>query len=117
MHIDEKIKVIKKLYSDHNIKYLSLDEFQTVKKINITDENFLYIKKLFRSEKEKPTDSTGLKYLIVGALKNLIGKLKIINMVQDKLKNNVSVYNYSFDDEKIKFYNELFKKIKKNEVY
>jgi hypothetical protein len=110
--INEKIKIIKKLYSDHKIKYLSLDEFDKVTSINISNDEFIYIKKLFRCEKEKPINISELKYLIVGTLKNLIGKLGIINAIQNKNKKNISVYSYSFENDKIQFYKTLHKKIR-----
>jgi hypothetical protein len=114
--IDEKIKVIKKLYSDHKLTYLSLDKFQTVTIINITDDDFLYIKKLFRSEKKKPTDSTGLKYLIVGTLKNLIGKLKIIETIEYKDKNRRKQYKFTINTEKKLLYQTLYESMLKTRI-
>lgn len=110
MCTDEKIKVIKKLYSDHKIKYLSLDEFNKVQNISISDEEFIYIKKLFRSEKKKPINATELKYLIIGALKNLIGKLEIIETIKNSDKNNNTIYLSYYNNEKKIFYNELYGK-------
>ena len=107
---NEKIKIIHKLYKEHNIEYLSLDSFDKIKEIKLTDDEYYYIKKLFRTEKEKPINNVEMKYLIVGCLKNLIGNLDIIETKQLKDLNNVSIYNYTFSN-KIELINDLYTKI------
>jgi predicted rRNA methylase YqxC with S4 and FtsJ domains len=102
--------MIYKLYEDHNIKYLSLDDFDKIKDVKLTDDEFMYIKKLFRTVKEKPKKNTELKYLIIGCLNNLIGKLNIIKRTQIKNLNNLSVYNYAYS-QKINDINKLHHKI------
>lgn len=106
---NEKIKIIYKLYNDHAIKYLSLDEFDKIKDVKMTDDEFMYIKKLFRSEKEKPNNKNELKYLIIGCIKNLIGNLGIIETKQEK-NNNISVYHYNYSN-KIEIIKSLHSKI------
>jgi len=108
-NINGKIKIIYKLYSVHSIKYLSLDEFDKIKDVKLTDDEFMYIKKLFRSEKEKPKNNNDLKYLIVGCIKNLIGNLGIIETKQEK-NNNISIYHYSYS-KNISILNSLHSKI------
>ena len=107
--VNEKIKIIKKLYDDHKIKYLSLDEFEKVKQISITDNEFFYIKQIFRSEKEKPINGLQLKYLIMGALRNLISRLRIIECKEIKNKDRVKNYIYIINDDKVMYYKNLHK--------
>jgi hypothetical protein len=107
--VNEKIKIIKKLYDDHKIKYLSLDEFEKVKQISITDNEFFYIKQIFRSEKEKPINGLQLKYLIIGALRNLISRLRLIECKEIKNKDRDKNYIYTINDDKVMYYKNLHK--------
>jgi hypothetical protein len=107
---NEKIKIIHKLYKEHNIEYLSLDNFDKIKEIKLTDDEYYYIKKLFRTEKEKPINNVEMKYFIIGCLKNLIGNLDIIETKQTKDSNNMSVYNYTYSN-KIELMNDLYSNI------
>lgn len=108
---NEKIKIIYKLYNDHTIKYLSLDEFDKIKNIKLTDDEFLYIKKLFRSEKEKPKNNNDLKYLIVGCIKNLIGNLGIIETIKNTDKDNKKITKFQINTNNEKKIKELKSKV------
>ena len=108
--IDNKVNIIKILYSRHNIKYLSLDNFHTIDKINITDDEYYsVIKPIFRIAKNKPTSNEQFKIFIVGILRNLIGNLDIIDTERDTCKNNRN-YNYIWNHIIINHYIYLYKK-------
>jgi hypothetical protein len=56
--IENKVKIIKKIYSMHNIEYLSLDKFDTIDKIKITDDEYYNsVKPIFRSTTDKPVNN------------------------------------------------------------
>jgi hypothetical protein len=110
---NEKIKIIHKLYLSHKIKYLSLDKFHLIDKINIDGEEYNNIITIFRSEKPKPIDNLKLKHFVISLFKNLFGKLNIFNK---KIKRNPddgkksSIYFWNID--KINFFIDLHKKNK-----
>lgn len=115
--IENKINIIKKLYSTHNIDYLSLDKFDTIDKIKITDDEYdNVIKPIFRSTVDKPTNNEEFKKMIFRILKNLIGNLKIIeNDNKTDSKNiNKKINNYEWNKDSIKFYINLYKKYNQN---
>ena len=68
-----------------------------------------YIKQIFRSEKEKPINGLQLKYLIMGALRNLISRLRIIECKEIKNKDRVKNYIYIINDDKVLYYKNLHK--------
>jgi hypothetical protein len=111
--VDNKIKIIKKLYSTHNIEYLSLDKFDTIEKINITDDEYYnVIKPIFRSTVDKPINNDEFKKMIFKILKNLVGNTKIIeskNKTDGKnINKNINIYYWNKNN--IKFYIDLYKK-------
>jgi hypothetical protein len=110
---ENKINIIKKLYLTHNIDYLSLDKFDTIEKINITDDEYYnVIKPIFRSTVDKPTNSDEFKKMIFRILKNLIGNLNIIgNDNKTDAKNiNCKINYYIWNTENINYYIDLYKK-------
>jgi hypothetical protein len=110
---NEKIKIIHKLYLSHNIKYLSLDRFHLIDKININEEEYNNIITIFRSEKHKPINYLKFKHFVISLFKNLFGQLNILNK---KRKHNIDngkknlIYFWNID--KINFFIDLHKKNK-----
>jgi hypothetical protein len=107
---NQKIFIIHKIYSNHDIKYLSLDTFHNVSKINISDEEYFNIIKIFRSEKPKPTNNLQLKQFIISLLRNLIGQLNIFDKKKTRIKSNKKETMYFWNINNINFYIELYKK-------
>lgn len=109
---NDKINIIHKLYLSHNIKYLSLDKFHLIDKININDDEYNNITNIFRSEKSKPNNNLNFKHLVISLLKNLFGQLNILN--KKRKKNNYydckKCVIYSWNIEKIYFFIDLHKK-------
>ncbi len=106
---NEKINIIKNLYSIHNIKFLSLNDFDKIDKINITNDKFKNIVKIFRSEKTIPKNNRQLKKFIIDLLRNLIGQLNILYVKRIRNDNNKkTIYLWNLDN--INYYFELFKK-------
>lgn len=114
---ENKINIIKKLYLTHNIDYLSLDKFDTIKKINITDEEYYnVIKPIFRSTKDKPTNNYEFSILMVSILRNLVKNLNIIDSdpkTNSTNKNN-TIYFYKWNIKNINYYLDLYKKYNSN---
>ena len=90
--IENKINIIKKIYDKHKIKYMSLDNFNEVDKINITDEEYKIIKHIFRSKKEKPVNGKELKKIVLGMLRNIIGYLDLIEVKENMNKEKKHFY-------------------------
>jgi hypothetical protein len=108
--IENKVKIIKKIYLTHNIEYLSLDKFDTIDKINITnDEYYNVIKPIFRSSTDIPKNKDELKKMILKILKNLIANLNIIDSSRDTCKKNRN-YHYHWNNNNITHYINLYKK-------
>lgn len=110
--IENKVSIIKKLYSTHNIEYLSLDKFDSITKINITyDEYYNVIKPIFRSSTNKPTNKDEFKKMIFKILKNLVGNEIITSEQKTNFQNkNKSDNFYSWNKDNIIFYIDLYKK-------
>ena len=111
--IENKVNIIKKLYLTHNIDYLSLDKFDTIAKINITDDEYYnVIKPIFRTTVDKPTNNNQFKKMIFRILKNLIGNTKIIESYNktDSKNINKNINIYYWDKHYIHFYINLYKK-------
>ena len=117
-----KILLIRKFESDNGITPYDINLLCSPDvQINITNDNFLFIKKLFRCDKAMPKDTNELKKLYIGMLKNIFGNFNIIKSSQktnskDKKK---TITTYEFNDELI---NSLFKLVyvkfnKKNKFY
>ncbi len=106
---NEKIIIIKNLYLIHNIKYLSLNNFDKIDKIKTTDNEFKNIIKIFRSEKSIPKNNDQLQKFCIGLLKNLIGQLNILNVKRIR-NNNKQKTIYLWNLDKINYYFELLKK-------
>ena len=92
---------------------MSLDKFDTIAKINITnDEYYNVIKPIFRTTVDKPTNNDEFKKMIFRILKNLIGNTKIIesdNKTDSKnINKNINIYYW--DKHYIHFYINLYKK-------
>ena len=114
--VENKVKIIKKLYLTHNIEYLSLDKFHTIDKINITDDEYYNsIKPIFRSTVDKPVNNDEFKKMIFRILKNLVGNKIIESDYKTDSKNkNKSNNFYCWNKENIKFYIDLYKKYNKD---
>ena len=106
--IDNKIKIIKYLYDKHKIKYLSLDQFNTIDKIIISDTEYKIFKCIFRSTKSKPITNNDFKIMMIDFLKNLVGKLDIIDSKQNKDKYKKTIYSYFWINDTINKYLDLY---------
>ncbi len=114
--IENKINIIKTIYSKHKIKYLSLDTFDKLEKINITNEEYKIIKHVFRSKKEKPTNGKDLQKMMLGMVRNIIGYLDIIKTMRTMNAQKKYFYIIKWNDDKIKFYLNLYKKKDYNDI-
>ena len=65
-----KIKVLNKITKDNNITHFNFDNLDNVK---INDNDFDYIKKLFRLKVDKPETVNDIKYFILSLYKNILG--------------------------------------------
>jgi hypothetical protein len=106
--VENKINIIKKMYDRHKIKYLSFDNFENVNTIKIEDDEYLIIKHIFRSKKEKPTDGKKLKKLLFGMLNNIIGYLGVIEVKKTRI-NNINTYKKKWNIDKVNYYLKLYK--------
>ena len=106
--IDNKIKIIKYLYDKHKIKYLSLDKFNTIEKIEISNELYKLIKLIFRTTKSKPTTNYELNIMMHGILKNIVGNLDIIE-THKTTKDKITLHFYTWKYDKCSFYFDLYK--------
>lgn len=110
--IENKVKIIKKIYSIHDIEYLSLDKFDTIDTIKITDDEYYNsIKPIFRSTTDKPVNNNEFKKFIFKILKNLVGNKIIISKQKTNIVNKNKTNNFYFwNKENINFYIDLYKK-------
>jgi hypothetical protein len=107
--IENKINIIKRLYDKHKIKYLSLDKFNEVIKINITDDEYKIMQHVFRSNKEKPVNGKELQKIVLTMLRNIISFIDIIN-IKRIMKDKKRFYSIDWDDNKLSFYLNLYNK-------
>jgi desulfoferrodoxin (superoxide reductase-like protein) len=105
--IDNKIKIIKYLYDKHKIKYLSLDKFDSIEKIDISNELYKLIKLIFRTTKDKPTTNYEFNVMMFGILKNIIGNLDIIK-IHKTTKEKKTITFYSWNYVKCTYYTDLY---------
>lgn len=71
---------------------MSLDKFDTIAKINITDDEYYnVIKPIFRTIKDKPTNNYDFSILIVGILRNLVKNWKA-----DYIKMLIDLYDVNY---------------------
>jgi hypothetical protein len=110
--ISDKINIIKYIYDKHEIKYLSLNDFNKIKKINITEQELKIIQYNFRTRKENPTNIHDFKIFLVSMIKHIIKNLKIIDIKinMDKYKN--IFYLHSWNINNISFFLNLYNKKK-----
>ena len=110
--IENKVKIIKKIYSIHDIEYLSLDKFDIIDIIKITDDEYYNsIKPIFRSTTDKPVNNNEFKKFIFKILKNLVGNKIIISKQKTNIINKNKTNNFYFwNKDYIKFYIDLYKK-------
>ena len=105
---NSKILLIRKIEEENKIEFLDV-EFKEEGKVVLSDKDYNFIKKVFRSERKKPKDKSELKKLYVSMIKHLNGELVVsekINKIKDKKrKNNI----FHLNKEKIKYYLELDK--------
>ena len=107
--IENKINIIKKLYDKHKLKYLSLDNFDTIDKINITEDEYKIIKHIFRRKKEKPINAKELQKLILTMLKNILSYIDVIE-VKRIMKNKYRFYIINWNIKKTSHYIKLYNK-------
>ncbi len=107
--IENKINIIKKMYDRHKIKYLSLDNFVDIDKINITDDEYKIIKHIFRSKKEKPVNAKELQKLLICMLKHIIAYTEVIEVKRTMNKDKKYIYICKWNEEKFNFYMNLYK--------
>jgi len=112
--IENKINLIKRLYDKHKLKYLSLDEFNKVEKINITDQEYKIIKHVFRTKKEKPVDNKELKKIILTMIRNIISYIDVIEVKKNMDKDKKYFFIIKWKTNKIKHYLDLY--IKRGKV-
>ena len=104
-----KVLLIRKFEKDNGITPYDVNfSCSPEVQINITNDNFSFIKKLFRCDKAMPKDTNELKILYVGMLKHIFGNFNIINSVKKKASNNKTITTYILNDAFIK---QLFKLI------
>ena len=108
--IENKINIIKKIYDKHKIKYMSLDNFNEVDKINITDEEYKIIKHIFRSKKEKPVNGKELQKILLTMLRHIISYIDIIVVKRTMNKDKKNIYLIDWNINKINYYLNLYKK-------
>lgn len=108
--IENKINLIKMIYDKHKIKYLSLDEFNKVEKINITDQEYKVLKYVFRTKKEKPLNHKELRKIILTMLKNIISYIDVIVVKRTTSKDKKKIYIVEWNYNKVDYYVNLYKK-------
>ena len=83
-------------------------EFKEEGVVVLSDKDYNFIKKVFRSERKKPKNRNELKKLYVSMIKHLNGELVIgeKNKIREKNRDKKKYY---LNKEKIKYYLELDK--------
>ena len=113
---ENKILHIKNLYTKHKIKYLSLDQFDNIDKIIISDNEYKILKSIFRSTKTKPVTNNDFKIMMIDFLKNLVGKLNIIDSKQYRNNNN-KMYTYKWNSNIFNYYDLYIMYNKHNNLF
>ena len=108
--IENKINIIKKVYSKHNLTYLSLSEFNQVVEINIADNEYKIIKHIFRTKKEKPTDHKKLKKVMLTMLRNITRYINIIEVKENMNSEKKHFYTVNWKSKKVMYYLNLYYK-------
>ena len=107
--INSKILLIRKIEEENKIDFLDV-EFKEEGVVVLSDKDYNFIKKVFRSERKKPKNRNELKKLYVSMIKHLNGEL-VMGDKKDKIKNSKrnQKKEYYLNTEKIKYYLELDK--------
>ena len=104
--INSKILLIRKIEEENKIDFLDV-EFKEEGVVVLSDKDYNFIKKVFRSERKKPKNRNELKKLYVSMIKHLNGELVIGD--RNKTKKDRDYRNHYLNKEKIKYYLELDK--------
>ena len=104
--INSKILLIRKIEEDNKIDFLDV-EFKEEGVVVLSDKDYNFIKKVFRSERKKPKNRNELKKLYVSMIKHLNGELVVSD--RNKTKKDRDYRNHYLNKEKIKYYLELDK--------
>lgn len=106
--INNKILLIRKLERENKIDLLDIN-FKEKGKVVLSNENFIFIKKVFRSERKKPKDKSELKKLYVSMIKHLNSEIVVSEKI-DKIDDGERKQNiFYLNKEKIKYYLKLDK--------
>lgn len=106
--INNKILLIRKLEKDNKIDLLDVN-FKEKGKVVLSNDNFIFIKKVFRSERKKPKNKSELKKLYVSIIKHLNSELVVSEKI-DKIDDGERKQNiFYLNKEKIKYYLKLDK--------
>jgi len=106
--INNKILLIRKLERENKIDLLDIN-FKEKGKVVLSNENFIFIKKVFRSARKKPKDKSELKKLYVSMIKHLNSEIVVSEKI-DKIDDGERKQNiFYLNKEKIKYYLKLDK--------
>ncbi len=83
-----KILLLRQFERDNFIKKLDINFDESKPQINIPDDKFKLIKKVFRITKNKPSNIKELNKFYIGMLRNIIGNLEVIKTDSKTNTNN-----------------------------
>lgn len=107
--VNVKVYMIRNLYKKHKIPYLSLDKFDTIKKINISDNELQLINDIFDLNQKLPPTNYDFSKFIVLLINNITSNTKIITKkkTKDKFRNTITLYAHNIPN--INHYYKLLK--------
>ena len=94
--IYNKIHIIRNFEKTFNIKPLEVD-YKTSEPIEIKDELWAFVKKLFRSTKDKPKDMQEFKPIYISMIKNICDSEMIDSKRVRDGKNRLQIYSLNTD--------------------
>ena len=94
--IYNKIHIIRNFEKSFNIKPLEVD-YKTSEPIEIKDELWAFVKKLFRSTKDKPKDMQEFKPIYISMIKNICDSDMIDSKQVRDGKTRIRTYNLNID--------------------
>ncbi len=97
-----KLLLLRQFEKDNFIKKLDINFDESKPQINISDDNLILIKKVFRITKDKPSNIKELNKFYIGMLRNTIGNLDVIKSKETTDKNNKFSLKYIWNEELIK---------------
>jgi hypothetical protein len=94
--IYNKIHIIRNFEKSFNLKPLQVD-YKTTEAIEIKDELWAFVKKLFRSTKDKPKDMNEFKPIYISMIKNICDSDMIDSKRVRDGKNRLQIYSLNTD--------------------